>query len=228
MVRVMMVMLTSFKRIYASTVVFSVPAPQPATVGPGVHWRLLNIYSQVWLSLIWDHCSFLLGPGVHKVLFLPSKSLFSWLCDWVNGDILREDLGHKPASQFCYSQISYSCSVPLLTCASAGDTQTFKGRSGSVSVGSLGSSLNKVLFEPYKSLWWADLILNVILSLLLSSWGFSFALPCAVSFFGGIQHYPVDVFLSVSCSFGILAGENEHTSFYSAIIYSKEIICTDW
>ena len=29
----------------------------------------------------WDHCSFLLGPGVHKVLFLPSKSLFSWLCD---------------------------------------------------------------------------------------------------------------------------------------------------
>ena len=47
-------------------------------------------------------------------------------------------------------------------------------------------------------------------------------------FFGGIQHYPIDGFSSVSCSFGILAGENEHTSFYSAIIYSKEILCTDW
>ena len=25
---------------------------------------------------LWGHCSFLLGPGVHKVLFVPSKSLF--------------------------------------------------------------------------------------------------------------------------------------------------------
>ena len=31
---------------------------------------------QVWVSLLWGHCSFLLGPGVHKVLFVPSKSLF--------------------------------------------------------------------------------------------------------------------------------------------------------
>ena len=31
---------------------------------------------QVWVSFLWDHCSFLLGPGVHKVLFVPSKSLF--------------------------------------------------------------------------------------------------------------------------------------------------------
>ena len=30
---------------------------------------------QVWLSLLWDHCSSLLGPGVHKILFVPSKSL---------------------------------------------------------------------------------------------------------------------------------------------------------
>ena len=28
------------------------------------------------LSLLWSHCSFLLGPGAHKVLFVPSKSLF--------------------------------------------------------------------------------------------------------------------------------------------------------
>ena len=27
-------------------------------------------------SHLWGHCSFLLGPGVHKVLFAPSKSLF--------------------------------------------------------------------------------------------------------------------------------------------------------
>ena len=38
--------------------------------------------------------------------------------------------------------------------ASAGDTQTFKGRSGSVSVGSLGPGVHKVLFEPSKHLRW--------------------------------------------------------------------------
>ena len=35
----------------------------------------------------------------------------------------------------------------------------------------------QVLFEPFKNLWWVwGLILNVILPLLLSCWGFSFAL----------------------------------------------------
>ena len=38
-------------------------------------------------------------------------------------------------------------------CTSIGDTQTLKGRSGSVSVGTPGA-LN-VLFEPSKYLWWA-------------------------------------------------------------------------
>ena len=30
---------------------------------------------QVWLSLMWGHCPFPLSPGMHKVLFVPSKSL---------------------------------------------------------------------------------------------------------------------------------------------------------
>ena len=36
----------------------------------------------------------------------------------------------------------------LLTHVSAGDTQTLKGTSGSVPVGSLGPGVHKVLFEP--------------------------------------------------------------------------------
>ena len=31
----------------------------------------------------WGHCSFLLGPGAHKVLFVPSKSLFLQSCGTV-------------------------------------------------------------------------------------------------------------------------------------------------
>ena len=112
---------------------------------------------------------------------------------------------------------------PLLTCTSAEDTQTFKGRPGSVSVGSPGAY--KVLFEPSKHLWqvWS-LILNPVLPLLLSCWGFSFAFGCGLSlsffffFFGGIQHSPVDSCSAASCNFGVLTGEDECTSFYSAIL----------
>ena len=38
--------------------------------------RLLDTHRQLWISLLWDNCSFLLGPGAHNVLFVPSKSLF--------------------------------------------------------------------------------------------------------------------------------------------------------
>ena len=83
-----------------------------------------------------------------------------------------------------------------------------KHRSGSVSVGSLGPGMHKVLFESSEHLWQVrGLILNPILPLLPSCWGFSFVLGCGVSFFGGIQHSPVDGCSAVSCNFGVLAGE---------------------
>ena len=106
---------------------------------------------------------------------------------------------------------------PLLIHASTGDIQTLKGRSGSVSVGSPG--VHKVLFEPSEHLWqvWG-LTINAISPLLPSSWGFSFALVCGVSFFCGIQHSPVDDCSAVSCNCGVLTGEDECMSFYSSIL----------
>ena len=59
----------------------SVPlTPRQATADPCLHWRLLDTHRRVWLSLLWGHCSFLLGPGAHKVLFVPSKSLLPQSC----------------------------------------------------------------------------------------------------------------------------------------------------
>ena len=49
---------------------------QQATVNPCLCCRLPDTHRHVWLSHLWSPCSFLLGPGVHKVLFVPSKSLF--------------------------------------------------------------------------------------------------------------------------------------------------------
>ena len=54
-------------------------------------------------------------------------------------------------THICCSQSLCPHSRPLLTHASAGDTQTFKGRSGSVSAGSLGLGAHKVLSELSES-----------------------------------------------------------------------------
>ena len=54
------------------------PTQQQATALP--HKRLLDTHRQVCVSLLWGHCSFLLGPGAHKVLFVPAKSLFPQSC----------------------------------------------------------------------------------------------------------------------------------------------------
>ena len=56
-------------------------------------------------------------------------------------------------SQVCCRQNPCPRGRPLLTCASAGDTQTLKGGSGSVSVGSLDPGAHKVLCEPSERLW---------------------------------------------------------------------------
>ena len=80
MVEVVKIMATSFKRSH-DALLRSVPQTlQQATADTCLHWRLLDTDGQVWVSLLWGHCSFLLGPGVQKVLFVPSKSLFPQSC----------------------------------------------------------------------------------------------------------------------------------------------------
>ena len=72
-----------FQRTYASMPCTQLPGllksvlltPWQATVDPRLQQKLLETHRQICLSLLWGHCSFLLGPGVHKVLFVPSKSV---------------------------------------------------------------------------------------------------------------------------------------------------------
>ena len=49
------------------------PTLQQATASPQLCQRLLDNHGQVWVSLLWGHCFFLLGPGAHRVLFVPSQ-----------------------------------------------------------------------------------------------------------------------------------------------------------
>ena len=69
---VMKIMVTSFKRSHDT---LSVPDPAAGHTDQCLHQRLQDTHGHVWVSLLWGYCSFLLGPGAHKVLFVPSKSL---------------------------------------------------------------------------------------------------------------------------------------------------------
>ena len=116
---------------------------------------------------------------VHKVLLCPPRVYFPVLCKFwqlsggINGDLLQEDLCHTHTQNPC------PCSSPLLTRASKGDAQTQFCLS---LCGTLGFWCAQGLFEPSECLWWEwDLILNMNLPLLPSSWGFSFALGREVS-----------------------------------------------
>ena len=73
------------KRTYASIRLPGLLLPVPlslcqASAHPHLCSRSSDTPRRVWLSLLWGHCSFLLGPGAHKVLFVPSKSLFLQSC----------------------------------------------------------------------------------------------------------------------------------------------------
>ena len=75
MVEGMEIMVTSFKRSHACTATLSAPNPAAGHCQPTPP-QTPDIHGQVWVNLLWGHCSFLLGPGAHKVLFVLSKSLF--------------------------------------------------------------------------------------------------------------------------------------------------------
>ena len=108
-------------------------------------------------ELLWYNCFSVCG------------SFAEGLYGGTNGNLLQEDLCHTLCLPCLLQPEPLSPWQSLLTCASIGDTQTLKGRCGSVSVGSLGPSAHKVLFEPSKHLWWVwGLILNMISPLLMS------------------------------------------------------------
>ena len=152
----MKIMVTSFKRSCAHIVLLSAPnpaaghcQPTPPLETPGhsqaslgqslVGSLLLSLRSwcaQVFICALQESVS----PGLCK---------FWWLCGRVNGNFLKKGLCHI---QVCCTQRPHPCGRTLLTHTSAGDIQTLKGRSGSVSVWSPG--VHKVLFEPSECLWW--------------------------------------------------------------------------
>ena len=91
----MKIMVTSLKKSHEVLPHSALPTLQQATADPRLYRRLLDTHRQIRGSLLWGHCSFLLGPGAHKVLLCPPRVYFSVLCKFwqlcggVNGDFSK-------------------------------------------------------------------------------------------------------------------------------------------
>ena len=88
MVEVVKIMSTSFATSHASPATPSAPRPAAGYADPCPCQRLLDTHGSDSVSLLWAHCSFLLGPGAHKVLLVPSKSLFPQSCVSSGGSVV--------------------------------------------------------------------------------------------------------------------------------------------
>ena len=155
------------------------PALQQDTADSHLCRRLLDTCSQVWVSLLWGHCSFLLHPAEHEVLFVPSKSLLPQSCVSFGSSMVELMVTSYKRAYAIPRSVAPRAPAPVAGhCWPTPPQETLKHRSVSVSV----SLCAQGMFEPSELLWqvWG-LNLNVISPLLQSCWGFSFALGCGVS-----------------------------------------------
>ena len=118
---------------------------QHATSGTRLHQRLLDSHTQVWPSIFWGNCSFFLGPGAHKVLFVPSKSLFPQSSVSSGGSVVELMVASsKRAYAIPRSAAPRSPALVAGHCWPVPPQEILKHRSGSVSVGSLVPGAHKI------------------------------------------------------------------------------------
>ena len=133
---------TSFKRSHAGTAIRSGPSPAAGHRPPTPPPETPEHSRRVWVSVLWGHGSFLLGP-VHKVLLCLQGST-PQSCVSSGGSVVGEwrppPRGLLPCPGLLH-QSPCPCGRPLLTRTSSGDAHTQLCLS---LVGSLGPSAHKV------------------------------------------------------------------------------------
>ena len=143
------------------------PTLQQATADPCLHWRLLDTHGQVWVSLLWGHCSFLLGPGEHRVLCVPSQSLFPQSCVSSGSSVVGSMATSSKRAYVIPRSAASRAPAPAAAhcCLHQRHSHTLLSLCGSLGPGA------QVLFEPSECLWqvWG-LILNMLSPLLPSCW----------------------------------------------------------
>ena len=128
------------------------PNLQQVTSDPCLCQRLLDTHGQVWVSLF-SQCSFLLGPSAHKVLFVPSKSLFPWCCLGYGSSMVGWQ--PPPRELMPYPGLLHPEPLPLQQVTA--EPYLHKRHSNTVlatSVGSLGPSAHRVCLSPLSVSGW--------------------------------------------------------------------------
>ena len=110
--------------------------PLPTQASTRDSWTLLGKSGS---SLLWVHCSFLLGPGAHKVLIVPSKSLFSQSCVSSGGCVVGLIATSSKRAYAIPRSAAPGAPAPAAGhCRPIPPQKTLKHSSVSVSVGSQG------------------------------------------------------------------------------------------
>ena len=138
MVEVMKIMAISFKRSHACTAL--PPTLKQATANPRLCQRLLDTHGHVWVSFLWGHYLFLLGPGAYKPLFVHSKSLFPWSCVSCCGSMVGL-LATSSKRAYAIPRSVASRAPAAGHCWPVPPQETLRHSSGSVSVGWVNASL---------------------------------------------------------------------------------------
>ena len=202
-VEIMKIMATSFKRSCACIATFSISDFAAGYCQSTPLLKLLDTHRQVWVSLLWGHCPFLLGLGAHKVLFVPSKSLFPHSCVSSGGSIVGlMATSSKSAPGLCHpgSLPLWQATADLHLHRRHSNTQSHVWLSlcgvsccTQVFVWPLWVSLAGMRFDSKCNFAPPTIFWRLILCLCIG-----------VSFFGGIQHSPDDGCSAASCKFEVL------------------------
>ena len=136
--------MTSFKRSM-HTLTLSAPNPATGHLNPRLPRKLLGTHRQLKISLLWGHCLFLLGPGAHEVLCVPSQSLFPQSCVSSGSSMVGLMTTSKRADAIPRS-IAPGAPAPVAGHPDLQETLTCS--SGLVSAGFLCPGADKVCLRP--------------------------------------------------------------------------------
>ena len=143
------------------------PTLKQATADPHLPQRFLDCHGQVCARLLWGHCYLLLGPGAHKVLFVPSKRLFPQSCVSSGGSMVGFLVTSSKRAYAIPRSTAPKAPAPApVHCWPVPLQETLKHSSGSVSVGSQGPGVQKFVWALQASLdgmgWNANWLKSII------------------------------------------------------------------
>ena len=131
----------------------SAPNPAPGHRSPRLHGRLLDTHRQVWVSLLWGHCSFLLGPGAQSSVGALQESV-SQSCVSSGGSMAGLMATSSIRWIMPYPRLRHPDPLPLQQ--TTADLYLLKRHSDIVCLSLCvisGSWCTQAMFEPSECLW---------------------------------------------------------------------------